>query len=69
MVIYAYGGVPLEPPASSLAEAERRWREALAAGDRRAVAFQLKREQKAKAFSHAVKSKSFNHAMARSRDK
>lgn len=69
MILRTYGGVTLEPPATSIAEAERRWRQALAAGDQQAAAFQLKREKKAKAFSHAVKCKSFNHATAKSRDK
>lgn len=53
LVLYAYGGVPLDPPAQSLAEADRRWREALAAGDARAVAFQRGRERKSKAFAHS----------------
>lgn len=54
IILYAYGGVPLNPPASSLAEAELRWREALAAGDARAVAFQRERDRKSKAFSQAM---------------
>lgn len=54
MILYAYGGVPLDPPARSLADAERRWREALAAGDRRAAAFQQQRARKAKAFGQAL---------------
>lgn len=52
--LHVYGGVPLNPPASSFAEAETRWRAALAAGDARAVAFQQWRARKAKAFGRAL---------------
>lgn len=54
MILHTYGGIDMVPPATSIAEAERRWRHALGQGDQRAVAFQLSRQKKAKAFSHAL---------------
>jgi hypothetical protein len=52
--IYVYGGVPMNPPATSFEEAERRYRAALQAGDARAIAFQKDRQRRAKAFSMAA---------------
>jgi hypothetical protein len=52
--IRIYGGVPLDPPASSLAEAEQRWQQALHARDPAAMASQRARQRKAKAFAMAA---------------
>lgn len=54
MILHTYGGIDLTPPATSIAEAERRWRQALGTGDQRAAAFQLARQKKARAFSLAL---------------